>query len=173
MKRHPFFLAAAVLFGLTLCLSGCGGVFQTSTPTTTATASVTPSPTATATASATPSPTSTDTPVPTITPTPSPYDGEWQGSTSQGQEVSLTVQYAVVKAISVGIRCTGMSMTVSPKDISALVASISGGAFSFELPLVRVSGRFSGTNSVSGRLVTTAVGDLCPAETISWSATRK
>lgn len=169
-------LLAPCLALMALLLISCAAPTPPATPT----ASPSPTSTATSTPTVTPSPTVTHTPAPTntatISPTPSPYDGDWQGTTSEGLPVTFHVanevlsQFSMACQIDVGVSGVSASMELSPPDLNGPIVN---GAINFSNIAMTLTGTFYSATSVSGTLTAKPDLSLCKLLTINWNASKK
>lgn len=123
----------------------------------------------------------TETPVPPTAASKPSYDGEWNGTTSQGKAISFTVLNNGIVAVSVDFvfefTSCGVSSISGPTSFwqQAPKASVIESAFSVSVSdLTSVTGLFSSDTSATGSLVAD-VSDLgCQGTNeATWAATKQ
>jgi hypothetical protein len=122
-------------------------------------------------------PTATATLAPTFTPTPIPdYDGTWEGTTSQDQSISISIENNEVVSLVVEIDMQGNGCTSNFEGTMGLSSSIEEGSFDITQDIydgaITINGKFDSGQTVSGSLEYSQLAGCVGSVEIEWSATK-
>ena len=106
---------------------------------------------------------------------PNKYDGKWEGTTSQGKQISFTVNGGVVTTsrIEFELECERPGFCPAGGSVEQeLKTKISGGSFAASLERADLSGKFDSETSASGQLKSEQTSPQCGRCTASatWTA---